>query len=105
MEKPTTSFGFGGSPAVLDRVAHCGVVEIVLVRGTFRDDGGVTKPTKQDADVIDHQIVTSPSDLEVWMKIPLKTAWRHVDLKKLFIAQRLPRTPCAATASPSSSRY
>ncbi len=51
---------------------------------TFRNDGGVTKPTKQDADVTDHQIVTSPSDLEVWIKIPLQTEWRHVDLKKLF---------------------
>lgn len=52
--------------------------------GTFREKGGVTKPTKQDADLTDHQIVTKPGDLQVWLKIPLKTEWRHVDLKALF---------------------
>lgn len=54
--------------------------------GTFRENGGVTKPTKQDADLTDHQIVTKPSELQVWMKIPLQTEWRHIDLKALFTA-------------------
>lgn len=35
-------------------------------------------------DLTDHQIVTRPSELEVWMKIPLQTQWRYVDLKMLF---------------------
>ena len=52
--------------------------------GTFRENGGVTKPTKQDADLTDHQIVTKPSELQVWVKIPLQTEWRHIDLKTLF---------------------
>ena len=52
--------------------------------GSFAKKGGATKPTKQDADLTDHQIVTSPSELKVWLKIPLKTEWRYVDLKSLF---------------------
>ena len=53
--------------------------------GTFKENGGPTKPTKQDADLTNHQIVTNPKTLDVWLKIPLKTEWRHVDLKTLFV--------------------
>jgi hypothetical protein len=53
--------------------------------GTLKKDGGVTKPTEQDADLTNYQFVTSPSTLDVWMKIPLQTEWRHVDLKALFV--------------------
>ncbi|MGI9517349.1 MAG: C45 family autoproteolytic acyltransferase/hydrolase [Pirellulaceae bacterium] len=52
--------------------------------GTFRENGGPTKPTKQDADVTCHQIVTDLKQRQVWIKIPLKTQWRHVDLSSLF---------------------
>lgn len=53
--------------------------------GTFRDIGGATKPTKQDADLTDHQIVTDLKDRKVWLKIPLKTDWRLVDLNDVFM--------------------
>ena len=52
--------------------------------GTFKEDGGATKPTKIDADLTVHQIVTDLNDLQVWLKIPQKTDWRHVDLKALL---------------------
>jgi hypothetical protein len=56
--------------------------------GSFRENGGPTKPTKQDADLTDHQIVADLADLQVWLKIPQKTDWRHVDLKPLFASSR-----------------
>lgn len=52
--------------------------------GTFCENGGVTKPTKQDADITDHQMVTDLEELKVWVKIPLQTEWRQVDLKGLL---------------------
>ena len=52
--------------------------------GTFRENGGATKPTKIDADLTVHQIVTDLNQLQVWLKIPQKTDWRHVDLKALL---------------------
>ena len=52
--------------------------------GTFKENGGATKPKKFDADITVHQIVTDLSELKVWLKIPQKTDWREVDLKKLF---------------------
>jgi hypothetical protein len=52
--------------------------------GTFKKNGGATKPTQLDADLTDHQIVTNLSTLDTWVKIPLQTEWRHVDLKALF---------------------
>jgi len=52
--------------------------------GTFKENGGATKVKKIDADITVHQIVTDLSELKVWLKIPQKTDWREVDLKKLF---------------------
>ena len=52
--------------------------------GTFKDNGGATKPVLFDADITIHQIVTDLSELKVWLKIPQKTDWREVDLKELF---------------------
>jgi len=52
--------------------------------GTFKENGGCTKPKKFDADITVHQIVTDLSELKVWLKIPQKTEWREVDLKTLF---------------------
>lgn len=52
--------------------------------GTFRENGGATKPTKIDADLTDHQMVTDLSSLKVWLKIPLKTDWRFIDLNDMF---------------------
>jgi hypothetical protein len=52
--------------------------------GTFKENGGATKPVLFDADITVHQIVTDLSELKVWLKIPQKTEWREVDLKELF---------------------
>ena len=52
--------------------------------GTFKKNGGATKPTNQDVDLTVYQIVTKPATREVWLKVPLKTKWRYVDLKRLF---------------------
>jgi hypothetical protein len=52
--------------------------------GTFKENGGATKPKKFDADITVHQIVTDLNELKVWLKIPQKTDWREVNLKELF---------------------
>src|SRR5210317_1289993 len=52
--------------------------------GTFKKNGGATKPKKFDADITVHQIVTDLSKMKVWLKIPQKTDWREVDLNDLF---------------------
>ena len=52
--------------------------------GTFKENGGATKPVLFDADITVHQIVTDLSELKVWLKIPQKTDWREVDLKAMF---------------------
>jgi len=52
--------------------------------GTFKKNGGATKPKKFDADITVHQIVTDLSELKVWLKIPQKTEWREVNLKEMF---------------------
>ena len=52
--------------------------------GTFKKNGGATKPTNQDVDLTVYQIATKPATREVWLKVPRKTKWRYVDLKKLF---------------------
>ena len=46
--------------------------------GTLKEGGGATKPTNQDVDLTVQQIATKPSTREVWLKVPLKTKWRHV---------------------------
>jgi hypothetical protein len=52
--------------------------------GTFKENGGATKPVLFDADITVHQIVTDLTELKVWLKIPQKTDWRQVDLGELF---------------------
>ena len=55
--------------------------------GTFKKNGGATKPTKQDADLTNYTVVTDLNTLEMWIKLPppeVKTDWRYIDLKKLF---------------------
>ena len=52
--------------------------------GTFKENGGCTKPKKFDADITVHQIVEDLSAMKVWLKIPQKTEWREVDMKKMF---------------------
>jgi hypothetical protein len=53
--------------------------------GTFKENGGATKPSLQDADLTNYTMVSDLSTLEVWLNIPpLKSGWRHVDLRPLF---------------------
>ena len=55
--------------------------------GTFKKDGGCTKPTKQDADQTTHQMVTDVSRRKVWLKVPnpdYLTDWEEVDLTELW---------------------
>ena len=55
--------------------------------GTFKNNGGYTKPTKQDADQTTHQMVTDVAQRKVWLKVPnpkYLTDWVEIDLKKLW---------------------
>ena len=53
--------------------------------GTFKKNGGAAKPSKQDADLTNFQVVSDLSNLELWIKLPVfKTEWLHIDLKELF---------------------
>ncbi|WP_369802046.1 C45 family autoproteolytic acyltransferase/hydolase [Microbulbifer sp. Q7] len=55
--------------------------------GSFAENGGATKPTKQDADLTNHQIVTDVKRRQVWLKVPVPdyaTDWTHIDLAALW---------------------
>ncbi len=55
--------------------------------GTFKENGGCTKPTKQDADQTTHQMVTDIAQRKIWLKVPnpkYLTDWVEIDLKKLW---------------------
>lgn len=55
--------------------------------GSFAENGGCTKPTKQDADLTTHQMVTDVKDRSVWLKVPVPTFfadWIEIDLTKLW---------------------
>ena len=54
--------------------------------GTFKENGGATKPKNQDVDLTNYQVVADLKSLDVWLKLSaLGTDWRHVDLKQLFV--------------------
>lgn len=55
--------------------------------GSFAENGGCTKPTKQDADITTHQMVTDVKQRKVWLKIPVPdyfADWTPIDLKELW---------------------
>ena len=55
--------------------------------GSFAENGGCTKPTKQDADLTTHQMVTDVKQRKVWLKVPVPdyfADWTPVDLKELW---------------------
>lgn len=55
--------------------------------GTFAENGGCTKPTKQDADLTTHQMVTDVKGRKVWLKVPVPdyfADWTEVDLNALW---------------------
>ncbi|MEQ9696132.1 C45 family peptidase [Shimia sp. SDUM112013] len=54
---------------------------------TFAENGGCTKPTKQDADLTTHQMVTDVKAKKVWLKVPVPNYfadWTEVDLGSLW---------------------
>ena len=55
--------------------------------GSFKENGGCTKPTQQDADQTTYQIVTDIAQRKVWLKVPnpkYLTDWVEIDLKELW---------------------
>jgi hypothetical protein len=55
--------------------------------GSFAENGGCTKPTKQDADLTTHQMVTDVKGWKVWLKVPVPdyfADWTEVDLGALW---------------------
>lgn len=53
--------------------------------GSFKENGGVTKPTNQDVDLTNYQIVTNLDEQQLWVKLPaLEGDWAHIDVKALF---------------------
>ena len=55
--------------------------------GTFAEKGGATKPTKQDADLTNYQMVCDVNNRMVWLKIPASNYfvdWTPFDLNELW---------------------
>lgn len=53
--------------------------------GTFRENGGATKPSKQDADLTNYTIVADLKNSQLWVRLPPTNGdWQHFDLKSLF---------------------
>ncbi|MDX8339040.1 C45 family peptidase [Draconibacterium sp. IB214405] len=55
--------------------------------GSFAENGGATKPAKQDADLTNYQMVCDVKNRQVWLKIPVPdyfADWTKIDLNKLW---------------------
>ena len=53
--------------------------------GSFRENGGPTKPKKQDVDLTNYTIVADLNNLQLWLRLPPSNGdWQHIDLKALF---------------------
>ena len=53
--------------------------------GSFRENGGPTKPKKQDADLTNYTIAADLNNLQLWIRLPPSNGeWQHFDLKALF---------------------
>ena len=55
--------------------------------GSFADPGGSTKPTLQDADSTNHQVVVDVHRRQMWLKVPAPehfADWTHFDLPALW---------------------
>lgn len=58
--------------------------------GSFKENGGVTKPTNQDVDLTNYQTVADLNELQLWVKLPAlgeESDWAHIDVKSLFIVK------------------
>ncbi|MDR9827506.1 C45 family peptidase [Vibrio sp. FNV 38] len=56
--------------------------------GSFKQNGGVTKPTNQDVDLTNYQVVADLNALQMWVKLPAlgqNPGWAHIDVQSLFI--------------------
>ena len=54
--------------------------------GTFRENGGPTKPTKLDVDLTNYSIAADLNNLQLWVRLPPSNGdWQHIDLKRLFV--------------------
>ena len=51
---------------------------------SFKENGGCTKPTKQDADLTNYQMVNDIAAMKTYLKCPTRTEWREIDVGKLF---------------------
>jgi hypothetical protein len=55
--------------------------------GSFKENGGVTKPINQDVDLTNYQVVADLNELQMWVKLPAlgsDTNWAHIDVRSLF---------------------
>lgn len=55
--------------------------------GTFAENGGCTKPLKQDADLTNHTVVTDVKARKMWIKVPVPEHfqdWTEIDLGALW---------------------
>ena len=58
--------------------------------GTFNENGGPTKPTVQDVDLTNYQVVFDIKKRKIWMKIPVPNYfidWTAVDIGQLWKAK------------------
>lgn len=63
------------------------VLRVFNEDGSFAEEGGATKPAKQDADLTNHQMVTDVKRRAIWMKIPVPeyfADWTAVELTELW---------------------
>ncbi|WP_153916006.1 C45 family autoproteolytic acyltransferase/hydolase [Shewanella sp. TC10] len=55
--------------------------------GSFKEHGGVTKPTNQDVDLTNYQVVSDLNKLQMSVKLPAlgsDAQWINIDIKALF---------------------
>jgi hypothetical protein len=55
--------------------------------GSFAENGGCTKPTKQDADLTNHTVVTDVKARKMWMKVPVPDHfqdWTEINVGELW---------------------
>ncbi|KUJ73291.1 C45 family autoproteolytic acyltransferase/hydolase [Ruegeria profundi] len=71
----------------LDAAKMREIFELTLFNedGSFRENGGPTKPKKQDADLTNYTIAADLNNLQLWVRLPPSNGeWQHFDLKALF---------------------
>ncbi|MBM7034777.1 C45 family autoproteolytic acyltransferase/hydolase [Vibrio ulleungensis] len=73
----------------IDAGSMCDIFDLPLYNqdGSFKENGGVTKPTNQDVDLTNYQVVADLNELQMWVKLPAlgsDTNWAHIDVRSLF---------------------